>query len=267
MNYVICMMKMGGDTIFLDATQPLLGFGKLPLNCYNGHARIISDHDSGSVFFDRNDIRETKSNTVFIVNDEKGNGLMGGNVETNLGYFESFDVRNEVKNNGEKYFFENLKQSYSSDLIIENTGIDSLSRLEDPVKIHFDFSFKTDSGQEIIYFNPVLQPIYKENPLKATERKFPVEMDYPIDDIYNLNMEIPNGYMVDELPKSVKVAYNGNEGFFEFIIQNTGTNVQLRSHLKLNKATFAPEEYSALRDFFAYVVKKQSEQIVFKKKK
>ncbi|MBS1669263.1 MAG: DUF3857 domain-containing protein [Bacteroidetes bacterium] len=267
MNYVICMMKMSGDTIFLDATNPLLGFGKLRLDCYNGHARIISDHDSGSVFFNRDDVRETKSNTVFMVNDENGNGLMGGSVETNPGCFESFNIRNEVKEKGEKLFFENLKQYYPSDLLIENTGIDSLTRLEDPVKIHFDFSFQTDSGQRIIYFNPVLQPIYKENPLKAAERKFPVEMDYPIDDIYNFNMEIPNGYAVDELPKSVKVAYNGNEGLFEYIIQNTGTNVQLHSRIKLNKATFAPQEYSALRDFFAYVVKKQSEQIVFKKKK
>jgi hypothetical protein len=35
----------------------------------------------------------------------------------------------------------------------------------------------------------------------------------------------------------------------------------------LNKANFQPEDYNTLRDFFAYVVKKQSEQIVFKKKK
>jgi len=35
----------------------------------------------------------------------------------------------------------------------------------------------------------------------------------------------------------------------------------------LKKANFVPEDYDTLRDFFAYIVKKQSEQIVFKKKK
>jgi len=35
----------------------------------------------------------------------------------------------------------------------------------------------------------------------------------------------------------------------------------------MKKAYFDPDEYNTLRDFFAYIVKKQSEQIVFKKKK
>jgi hypothetical protein len=33
----------------------------------------------------------------------------------------------------------------------------------------------------------------------------------------------------------------------------------------LKKANFNPEDYATLRDFFAYVVKKEAEQIVFKK--
>jgi len=37
--------------------------------------------------------------------------------------------------------------------------------------------------------------------------------------------------------------------------------------LVFKKANFLPEEYELLREFFSMVVKKQSEQIVFKKKK
>ena len=58
----------------------------------------------------------------------------------------------------------------------------------------------------------------------------------------------------------------GNDGFFEYTIQKDEFTVQLRSHIKLNQAIFAPQDYAPLRDFFAYVVKKQNEQIVFKKK-
>ncbi len=39
----------------------------------------------------------------------------------------------------------------------------------------------------------------------------------------------------------------------------------MRVRLKLNKAIFPAEEYTTLRDFFAFVVKKESEQVVFKK--
>jgi hypothetical protein len=86
-------------------------------------------------------------------------------------------------------------------------------------------------------------------------------MDYT----YVLSMEIPKGFQVDELPKSSKVSYNENQGIFEYLIQQNSDNIQMRVHLKFKKAIFSTEEYGTLRDFFAYVVKKESEQIVFKK--
>ena len=85
--------------------------------------------------------------------------------------------------------------------------------------------------------------------------------------MYTLNMEIPEGYTVDELPKSSKVAYNGDEGFFEYIIQKEDNRIQFRSHIKLNEIVFPAEDYNSLRDFFAFVIKKYNEQIVFKKEK
>jgi hypothetical protein len=78
-------------------------------------------------------------------------------------------------------------------------------------------------------------------------------------------MDIPAGYQVDELPKSARVAYNENEGQFEYLFQKGESNLQMRVHLKLNKAFFPVDEYGTLRDFFAFVVKKESEQVVFKK--
>ncbi len=44
-----------------------------------------------------------------------------------------------------------------------------------------------------------------------------------------------------------------------------GDHIQLRSRVQLNKANFESEDYQTLRDFFAFIVKKQAEQIVFKK--
>ena len=108
---------------------------------------------------------------------------------------------------------------------------------------------------------------YKENPFKAAIRYYPVEMPFAMDESYTLSMEIPNGYVVDEIPKSARVSYNTNEGFFEYLIQKDDQQVQFRTRIKLKKANFTPEDYETLREFFGYVVKKQQEQIVFKKKK
>src|SRR5580704_14549086 len=95
---------------------------------------------------------------------------------------------------------------------------------------------------------------YKENPFKAAERTYPVEMPYPLDETYVLNMDIPDGFVVDEIPKSARVAYNLKEGIFEYLIQKNESNIQLRYHIRLSKANFSADEYSPLREFFAYIV-------------
>jgi hypothetical protein len=90
-------------------------------------------------------------------------------------------------------------------------------------------------------------------------------MPYTKDDIYVLHMEIPNGYKVDELPKSVRLMFNENEGMFEYLISADATSIQMRARLQFNKATFTNEDYQPLRELYAYIVKKEAEQIVFKK--
>jgi hypothetical protein len=78
---------------------------------------------------------------------------------------------------------------------------------------------------------------------------------------------MPEGYVVDEMPKSARVTFNEDEGMFEYLIAKNENIIQFRSRIQLKKANFKPEDYATLREFFAFVVKKQSEQIVFKKKK
>ena len=91
-------------------------------------------------------------------------------------------------------------------------------------------------------------------------------MPYSTDETYVFSMEVPEGYSVDELPKSAKVAFNSDQGYFEYLVQAGAGQIQMRCRVKLNKAQFQPEDYSALRDFFGFIVKKESEPIVLKKK-
>jgi uncharacterized protein DUF3858/transglutaminase superfamily protein len=265
-NYVICVAKDEGKDYLLDASRAKLGFGKLDDECYNGGAREVNKERPYLINLSPDSLKEAKLTTVFITNDEKNTSELSGTFTSTLGNVESYDLRVKISKKTEEDYFKNIK-SYSSDYKITNTGIDSLAQLDMPATVHYDFAYKISSDNDIIYFNPMFSEGYKENPFKSAERKYPVEMPYVMDETYVLNMEIPNGYVVDEIPKSARVLLNGNEGSFEYIIQKDETNVQMRSRIKLNKATFEPDDYSTLRDFFAFIVKQQSEQIVFKKKK
>ncbi|MBS1932609.1 MAG: transglutaminase domain-containing protein, partial [Bacteroidetes bacterium] len=266
-NYVICDATIDGTSYFLDASEPRLGFGHLPEYCYNGHSRVISKELQVPVYLEADSLKEQKMTSVFIVNDEKKDGMVDGSFQSQLGYFESYDLREKISKKTEKDFFKEIKIPNSQDVDIENGNIDSLKQPDFPATLHYDFAFKNAFNDDIVYFNPMLTEGYKENPFKAAERFYPVEMPFTSDETYILNMEIPKGYTVDELPKSTKVSFNETDGFFEYLILKDDNNIQLRSHIKLNRANFSADDYSSLRDFFGFVVKKQSEQIVFKKKK
>jgi len=263
-NHVVCAVWLAGDTLFLDASKPNAGFGRLPIECYNGHARIISETNSGSVYFYPDRIKEQEMTTVFISNgsDKK----ITGTWEQIPGLYRSDELRKQIKKQGESKFFDFARIYYGSEAKIANTEIDSLNQPNFPLRLYYEFNELGASDGDRIYFSP-LEGFMDQNPFKAESRRFPVELNYPPNNMFVLNMEIPAGYTVDEIPQSVKVNFNGNEGFFEYLIAKDENNIQLRAHLKIMRATFSPDEYSNLRDFFAYVAKKQSEQIIFKKKK
>ncbi len=263
-NYVICVTRPNNAWVTLDASEPYNAYGQLPVQCYNGLAHMINEQTPLPVYLIADSMRESDLTNVIIINDEKGKP--SGGYTNILGNSGSLETRMEINNSSEKTFAQKIQKSYGSDITVENFGIDSLKKCDFPLTIHYDFDLKNLSSGDILYFNPMLNDGYKKNPFNSTERQYPVEMPYRIDETYILTMDIPLGYQVDELPKSARVAYNENEGLFEYLIQKGEDNIQMRVHLKLNKAFFPVDEYSNLRDFFGYVVKKENEQIVFKKK-
>ena len=259
-NYLICRVKIGDHYYLLDAANGELGFGHLSDDCYNGSARII---DSLPVLIplSPDSLKESKQTSVFIINDSAS---MDAAYTSNLGYFESYDLREKIDKSNENDFFNAIRKGYSFNVALSDSSLDSLKKLDFPVSIKYNMHFNI-GDDDIIYFNPMLTESFKDNPFKSANRFYPVEMPYCSDEIYTLNMEIPNGYTVDELPKSARVKLNDTDGMFEYLIAKSGNTIQMRCRLQLNKAIFGPDDYQTLRDFFGYVVKKEAEQIVFKK--
>lgn len=262
LNYVIARLTLAGKIYYLDIAHPQLGFGQLDGKCYNGHARIISATDSGSVYFEADSLHEKKTTMVFLTSTGKG---MDGTYQSNMDLLSSYHVRQRVREMGEKEYFKRMQTAYGDDVIMSNTHIDSLDRKEDPVNVRYDFSLRQGAGESMIYLNPFFGEGVRENPFRAVERKYPVEMPHTTDDIYLLNLEVPKGYVVEELPRSTRVELNGDQGLFEYLIAKQDDMIQLRCRLRLDKATFSPDDYTNLRDFFAFIVKKENEQIVLKK--
>jgi hypothetical protein len=263
-NYVVSKVLVDGITYMLDASRPRLGFGKLTADCYNGHARIVNEQAT-PLEMQPDSLKERKLTSIFITNAE--NGKWGGTMQQTPGYYESYHIRDKVKEKGQDEFFKEVEKSFGQDIEIKQPAIDSLTTYEQPVTMHYAFDIKT-AGEDILYINPMFGEGYKENPFKSASRFYPVEMPYTMDETYLLNMHVPTGYVLDELPKGAKVKLNEEgSGYFEYLISESAGIISMRTRIKLDRTTFSPDEYDSLREFFKLIVTKQSEQVVFKKKK
>lgn len=263
-NYVVCRVTIGDQTIYLDASHPRLGFAHLDWECYNGHARVINS-EATPVELSADSLNDTKVTSLMFFSDEKGE--ISGKMQQIPGYYESYSLRNRIKEKGAEELFKDIKKDFGADVELSNTRIDSLENYDQPLQLNYDVELKLEKG-DIIYLNPMFGEGYKENPFKSATRTYPVEMPYAFDETYVLRMDVPPGYEVDELPKSTRVNFDEQgKSFFEYIIGNSGGVISFRSRVKLTRSYYLPEEYEILREFFNLIVSKQSEQIVFKKKK
>nr|WP_295123320.1 DUF3858 domain-containing protein [uncultured Chitinophaga sp.] len=263
-NYTVCAFLDGDKYYYLDASYPYLGFGKLDASCYNGHARILNQNVEPRGFF-ADSLKEKKMTTVMIATDD--NGHLKATWKQTPTYFESCLLREKIKQKGEDAYFKDAAKLFTGEVSLRNGKIGNLKEMEQPLQIEYEFDAQDDPKADVLYFSPMFSEAYKYNPFKSADRAYPVEMPYATDESLIMAIVVPEGYEADELPKSVRVNYGEDDGFFEYLVANTGASIQMRCRIKMNRATFEPDEYNDLRSFYEVIVKKQAEQIVLKKKK
>jgi hypothetical protein len=262
-NYVVVRLRIRAETYFLDASEPRMGFGRLPAECYNGYARVVSEK-ADSVVMNADSLSEFKYASILLSNNERGDSLLGV-YNAQEGYYASVGIRDDIAENGEAHYFESERKSFPFPVEVRDKRVDSLKLYDQPVTVNYSMAFPVGEDDRL-YFNPMLCEGMKGNLLSAPERHYPVEMPFKVDELYVLHMEIPQGYEVEELPKPTRVLL-GEDGSYEYLIQADDLMVQIRSRLVIRKTYFGADAYQPLRNFFAAVLKKQGEVIVFKKKK
>lgn len=263
-NYVVAEFSDNGKYYYLDASDPQLGFNRLNFECYNGHARVINE-EAPAINLMADSLKEAKTTLIIITN--KPDGKWVGTMTQTPGYYESYHIREKVKEKGQETFFKEVEKDFGNDIKIIDPKIDSLKNYETPIGIKYTVEVNPGDG-DIIYINPVFGEGYKKNLFSAAERYYPVEMPYTMDETIVVTMEVPTGYEIDEMPKQMLAKFDeeGNS-FFEYRISHSSNVISFRTRIKLARAFFMPEEYESLREFFNLVVSKHNEQIVLKKKK
>jgi Domain of Unknown Function with PDB structure (DUF3857) len=264
-NYVIAHVDMGGKDLLLDATAMQTPVGILPMRCLNGQGRLIGKNNTRWV-----NLQSSYKNAETIIGNFELNtdGTAKGNLAiAHVGYNNIRERRKFVKEGKEKYIEEYKKKA--TNWQIDKTELENLDDVTNSFVRKHDLTVSdlaTVAGERI-YFNPIMYNPQKENPFKNPERKFPVDFGALIEETTIANYNIPEGYVVEEMPKSAKIALPDDGGRFTYIIGISAEGkISISSKVSLKKTMYFAEEYETLRKFYDQIVQKHAEQIVLKKK-
>ena len=262
-NYLICVADLDGGEVLLDASQPLNSYGKLPGYCYNGGAVTLNTKKPRLIPLIADSLLEQNRANLMMTCDDKG--VFSGSFTLNCGSQMSYDLRKEIeKTSLDKYLTTKIKDRISH---FSNEEAGDLKNPDKPLVISSDIDFTDSVKSDLCYIKPVVFSYFDINPFSAVKRKYIIEMPYRMDNVYLLSLDIPKGYTVEEMPASAKVSLNDKGGYFEYILENNGDMIQLQMRIKIDQTLFSTEEYGTLREFINQILKKENEQIVFRKLK
>lgn len=264
-NHVIAGVHLGEDILLVDATHQLLPATLLPPNSINDRGRLISK--KGSYWVNLNAKRPYKK----VVQAKVGLGeamTLEGSIKSALTDYAAYNFRVACsKKDSETDYLKGLEEAHEGLEILEHS-FENLSNVYERVKCDYEVKI-TDQlvdGGDMMYFSPMLYYGIDENPFKLEQRNYPVDYAYPINETYVLQFDIPEGYEIEELPESTRLALPDKTGFFSYSANAVANQVQIRSIFKINKSIFIPDEYLALKEFYNLIVEKHGEQIVLRKK-
>jgi hypothetical protein len=263
-NYLVANVFANGDNYIVDATDPLRPFNMLPFDCLNGSGRQISEFDSRFIDLKNNEKFEQSEELDLKIDNDL---IISGNFKSKNSGYEALSIRKRIKMEGEEGYIQKVKETNSefelTDLKIQNISArDSDLILSGNILI--EESVKKNGNKFLL--NPFFSFSTVSNQFISPERSFPVDFGCPIEDSFSASLEIPEDYVITEIPDNVMYNLGNKDGEYVLTCTKNGNRLVINSSLKINKTMFPPEEYLNLRNFYAKVIQTQERLIVFEKR-
>jgi len=265
-DYVIAKANIGDKSYFLDATDPLLPFGMLPLKCLNGDGRAIS-LDKPSYWVDVNPGQRRSSTYMLDLTLGQDGKVKGTLVHFSVGY-EAYEKRKAIKkfNSVDEYIDD--WGSKLNKIKISKSTITNVDSVDMPITETYDIEFTTTRNMNAssIRFNPFIFDRQVNNPFKLTERNYPVDMGMPSDRRFVLTMHLPEQYTIENAPQPVALTMPNQAGRFITSYDPAGNTFTISDITQFNKSVYAPDEYPYLKELFNKIITSEKAELLFKKK-
>lgn len=265
-TFVLKVASDKGEVLMLDAAFPTGYVNIFPYPYLVPKARQIVKDQSIRPWIDLTSL--TKNQTSYNVHaklDE--DGLLSGTMKIEATGEESMYLKEFYNSYDEKEKFYAALEKNNSYTIVDLT-VQNMDEYTPDCSITVGIESQMQTTEDRIYLKPVIETLHSEARYKSETRSVPVDFPYRETTVYNLVVEIPEGYEIEQMPSNSSAGSTKVDSKADIVYKKSedGRKIEVSYIYVLNDMYADPRDYQDFRRYWMQLAKLENETIVLKKK-
>ncbi|KFF73210.1 transglutaminase [Chryseobacterium sp. P1-3] len=261
MNFVLAAVKTGDVFHLYDATSKQSSMDELPLRDWNQYGILLNKEKTLQI-----QMANAKPGNTFLTIEAKINedgSVSGTYSDKDTGTFAMY-VKDSYDENAEKY-----KKQYQENFSVDFTGIDSkvLENGDFESTMKFSSMNMIDRIGKKMIINPMLFLSKSSNEFDQTDdRKYSIDFGAPSTKVKKVTIEIPEGYIIEELPQNKKIVTDDKEIEYSYQFKQNKNKLEVTATVKIGSPDYPKEYYPAFKQIWGVASKSENQVISLIKK-
>ncbi|WP_300688170.1 DUF3857 domain-containing protein [Chryseobacterium sp.] len=261
MNFVLAAISIDDQLHIYDATSKQSSLDEIPLKNWNQFGILVRKDKTLQI-----QMTNTKSSNTFLTANAKINedgSISGTYLDKDTGAYAMY-AKDSYDDNAEKYK-KQYKENFSMDFTDINSKVLENGEFESSMK--FSSMNLIDRVGKKMIINPMLFLNKSSNEFDQTEvRKYPIDFGSPITKVKKVILEIPEGYVIEEMPKEKRIVTEDKEIAYTYSVEQKGNKLEVTTTTKISSSDYPKEYYPAFKQIWGVASKFENQVISLVKK-
>lgn len=261
-TFVVGVMENDSTMSFIDASSGDGYLNVLPASLLVEQARVIKPKGEG--FWVNLQHLPGAATSIRVSMKIEANGSYSGNAKLKYEGVASLTAKRDFREAEDSADYVRQLGEMAG-VEIKNYSSEGRDAFSPSLEENIDFEGTGETSKDHIYFCPFFFKPVKEAPFKKDSRDLPVEFPYNQQVNVSLLITLPEGYTVEEYPKSSSATTEDQGLSYSVKLNPSERTVAVRMVFAVNKPFFSQSEYPSVKTFFETLAGKLSEMVVLKK--
>ncbi len=260
LNYVIAVVQMGENIVFLDATDKNLALGMLPSRALNLKGVVVSGEKGSEIPIINSNSAIISSKYKFELDDDK---VLKGTMVVKHKNYSAYSIRNQFADQaqlGEVY--SGLVNAQIKDLEVD--GLD-VTTGEVMLKGNLVSEVEVNELEGKLFIPLTIGQAFTSNIYDEEKRILPLFYDYTFKDVMNVVLTIPEGYSIEFIPEKLSIALPDQMLSVNIVAKQVNQSIVVTIRHKRTKNLIGSEYYESIQSIYQQAMEKCEEMIVLTK--